>query len=130
MSGPDGERVLPLKGGDQPYRVLVETMNEGAITATPDGVVLYSNRHFAELLGIALEKVMGASLYDVVLASEHAQLQALLREGRTGASKTELPLSGPVGTISAQPSPPRLAASALAPPSTSFPVFPEHRHSQ
>src|SRR5258708_31414294 len=83
-------------------------MNEGAMPASPDGVVLYSNRPFADLLGLQLEEVMGASLYDVVVASEHAQLQALLREGKTGASKTELTLSGPRGAISAQ-----LSATAL-----------------
>ena len=63
--GPDGDRVFTLKGADQPYRVLVESMNEGAITVTPDGILLYSNRNFADLLGRPLENVMGASLYDV-----------------------------------------------------------------
>ena len=32
VSGPDGEQVFTLKGAEQPYRVLVETMNEGAAT--------------------------------------------------------------------------------------------------
>jgi PAS domain S-box-containing protein len=102
ISGPDGDRLFTLKGADQPYRVLVESMNEGAVTSTPDGTLLYSNRHFADLLGLPLERVMGASLYEVVATSEHPQLEALLREGKTGASKTELTLNGFRGEISVQ----------------------------
>jgi PAS domain S-box-containing protein len=108
ISGADGDRVFTLEGADQPYRVLIESMNEGALTVTPDGILLYCNRHFADLLGLPLEKVMGGSFYEVVPVSEHAQLEALLREGKLGASKTELTLSGPRGAISAQ-----LSATAL-----------------
>ncbi len=108
ISGAEGDRVFTLKGADQPYRVLVESMNEGAVTLTPDGILLYCNRHFADLLGLPLEKVMGSSLYEVVPASEHAQLEALLQQGKSGGSKTELTLSGSRGAISVQ-----LSATAL-----------------
>ena len=32
VSGPQGDQVYTLKGAEQPYRVFVETMNEGAAT--------------------------------------------------------------------------------------------------
>lgn len=102
ISGPGGDRVFTLKGADQPYRVLIESMNEGALTVTPDGLLLYSNRHFADLLGLPLERVMGGSFYDLVAQSDHAQLEALLREGKTGSSKCELTLSGQRRPIGAQ----------------------------
>src|SRR5260370_18586161 len=108
ISGPDGDRVFTLKGADQPYRVLVESMNEVPVTVAPDGVVLYSNRHFADLIGRPLENVMGASLYDAIPMGEHAKLDALLRQGKTGAGKTALTLSGPRGAVSAQ-----LSATAI-----------------
>ncbi|MGZ3495363.1 MAG: hypothetical protein ACXWM6_13050, partial [Thermodesulfobacteriota bacterium] len=37
VSGPQGDQVFTLKGAEQPYRVFVETMNEGAATLGPDG---------------------------------------------------------------------------------------------
>ena len=50
VSGPQGDQVYTLKGAEQPYRVYVETMNEGAVTLGPDGTILYCNNRFAELL--------------------------------------------------------------------------------
>jgi hypothetical protein len=42
MSGTDGEQVLMLQGAERPYRVLVETINDGVATLDREGVVLYS----------------------------------------------------------------------------------------
>ena len=36
VSSPQGDQVYTLKGAEQPYRVFVETMNEGAVTLGPD----------------------------------------------------------------------------------------------
>src|SRR6185369_9789090 len=47
VSGANGDRVFTLNGAEQPYRVLVETMNEGAVTLAADGVVLYCNNRLA-----------------------------------------------------------------------------------
>src|ERR1700722_17174856 len=55
-----GDNVFTLHGAEHPYRVLVETMNEGAATLDPDGTVLYANASFAWILGVSLEKVIGA----------------------------------------------------------------------
>jgi hypothetical protein len=44
VSTGQGERIFTLKGADQTYRVLIEEMNEGAVTLNPEGVVLYCNR--------------------------------------------------------------------------------------
>ena len=37
VESPDHTRVFTLEGADHPYRILVECMNEGAATLTPDG---------------------------------------------------------------------------------------------
>ena len=42
VSGPRGNQVYTLNGADQPYRVLVEAMNEGAAILTADGIIVYS----------------------------------------------------------------------------------------
>jgi hypothetical protein len=35
VSTAEGDRVFTLSGADLPYRVMVETMNEGAVTLAP-----------------------------------------------------------------------------------------------
>ena len=39
VAGPQGEQVFTLQGAEHPYRILVETMNEGAATMDRDGTV-------------------------------------------------------------------------------------------
>lgn len=60
VSGPAGNQVFSLRGAEQPYRIFVEQMAQGAVTLTPDGTVLFANRRTAEMLGVPLEKVMGS----------------------------------------------------------------------
>src|SRR5215212_4260995 len=58
----DSEQVCTLQGADQAYRTFVEVMCQGAATVAADGIVLYCNRHFAELLRSPLESTIGASI--------------------------------------------------------------------
>jgi len=56
IEGPQGPQVYTLEGAEQPYRTYVETMNEGAVTLSQDGTVLYCNCQFAELTGAPLKR--------------------------------------------------------------------------
>ena len=89
---PEGERIFLLQGAEHPYRVLVETINEGAATLDGDGTVLYANNRFADLAGIPLEKFIGTRLQDHVPAAELPKLQALLERGTRGSVKGEVEL--------------------------------------
>src|SRR5689334_12436506 len=71
----EGERVFTLKGADHRYRRLVETMNEGAAMLAPDGVVLYCNTRFAEMLGSPLDAVLGRTLDAHIRASSRAAIE-------------------------------------------------------
>lgn len=37
VSSPEGDRIYTLQGADQPYRVMIETISEGAATLTATG---------------------------------------------------------------------------------------------
>ncbi|MGC1107888.1 MAG: response regulator [Candidatus Acidiferrales bacterium] len=93
---PGGERVFLLQGAEHPYRVLVETINEGAAMLDGKGAVLYANSRFAEFVGLPLEKFIGTQLQDYVSDTERPKLQALLASGALGSAKgqIELELSG------------------------------------
>ena len=70
VTGALGERVFILRGADHPYRVIVEEMNEGAVTLSPDGTILYGNRRFANLLQLPLERVIGSSIQEYFVREE------------------------------------------------------------
>ncbi|MGZ3538947.1 MAG: PAS domain-containing protein, partial [Thermodesulfobacteriota bacterium] len=63
VSTAEGDRVFTLMGAEHPYRVMVETMNEGAITLASDGTILYCNQFFADIVKRSLEKTIGSSIY-------------------------------------------------------------------
>ena len=92
VSGSDGDRWFTLDGADRAYRVLVEEMGEGAITLTPEGVVVYANRHFAELLGRPLSRVIGSRLEPCFAPEAKPVLAALLAQGTRVLRRAELDL--------------------------------------
>ncbi len=72
VSTAEGDRVFTLTGADHPYRVMVETMNEGAVTLSPDGTILFCNQRFADIVKGSLEKVIGSSIYPYISATDLA----------------------------------------------------------
>jgi PAS domain S-box-containing protein len=79
VSGPNGDQVFSLKGAEQPYRVFVEQMLEGAVTLAEDGTVLYCNRRFAEMMRSRLEKVIGSQVQAFIRASDQPVLAEILK---------------------------------------------------
>jgi PAS domain S-box-containing protein len=88
VSGSAGEKVFILRGADHAYRIIVEDMNEGAVTLSCDGTILYSNRRFADLLNLPLERVIGSSFRDHV--SGGAEVESLLTANVRGSFESEL----------------------------------------
>ena len=84
------EQVFTLKGADQPYRVIVESISEGAATLGPDGTIFYCNRALATLLGHSLANVIGANLADFVVTRDADLYRQLVSQGRREASKGEV----------------------------------------
>ena len=70
VSGEDGDQVFTLDGAEQSYRILVESMNEGAVTLAADGAILYCNSRLASLLQIPLERLIGSRLCEQVASSD------------------------------------------------------------
>ena len=87
VSGVGGEHVFTLKGADHSYRMLIEDMNEGALTLSLDGVILYCNRRFAEMLKSPLEKVIGSTIHTWIASASQIFLQGLLCRDDTQASR-------------------------------------------
>ncbi|HKQ64410.1 MAG TPA: ATP-binding protein [Methylomirabilota bacterium] len=82
VEGPVGAQLFTLKSAEHPYRMLVEQMQEGAVTLTPAGDVVYCNRRFAELVGVGPEAVVGGPIARFVAPADRTALEAALRAGR------------------------------------------------
>jgi PAS domain S-box-containing protein len=96
VSGPEGDQIFTLKGAEQPYRVLIETMNEGAVTLTTDGTILYCNDRFAEMVKAPLQRVTGLPMYRFVAPADEKTFEAMLRKG--GGRRSEINLQAEDGT--------------------------------
>jgi PAS domain S-box-containing protein len=98
VAGKHGPQVFTLQGADHDYRVLIESMNEGALTLTADNVVLYANRCFARMLKCPLEQVMGGSFRRFLSAASWAMLRPLLKAAGKSGSKTQVLLDAGDGS--------------------------------
>ncbi len=77
-------RVYTLETADQTYRLLVEEMQEGALTLTRSGDILYCNRRFAELIETQPERVIGRSLARFIAAGDWQDVLDLIASGSKG----------------------------------------------
>ncbi len=98
ISTDEGEKIYTLKGADEPYRVLFEQMNEGAVTISEDGGILYRNRSFAKAMGASLDKVIGTNFETFICPSEIAGFRELLGRSIDGPSREEIIFKASDGT--------------------------------
>jgi PAS domain S-box-containing protein len=92
VSGPQGDQVFTLQGAEHPYRLMVETIDEGAATLSDDGTVLYANRSFAEIFDVPLEKFIGAPLNDFIFGEDRELLAALIADANMNIVRGEIRL--------------------------------------
>ncbi len=81
----NGVQVVTLNEADFPYRRMVESMNEGAITLIPDGTIFYCNPRFAEMVRRKSEKLIGVRFQDLLPSEQQQQFDTMLHDaGRDG----------------------------------------------
>jgi len=88
----EGDRVFTLSGADHPYRVMVETMTEGAVTMGTDGTILFCNQRFANIVKGPLEKIVGSSIYQYLSSTDIQLFKTLIERSLKGKGKAEMNL--------------------------------------
>jgi PAS domain S-box-containing protein len=73
-----GNRIYSLTGAEHPYRVYVERMQEGAVTVAADGLILYSNQRFADMVGAPLEGVISSVIHAHLSSESWGKISAIL----------------------------------------------------
>src|ERR1051325_2693143 len=92
VDSPEGEVIYTLTSADYPYRVMIDEMNEGAVSVSPDSFILYSNRHFASILGLSEASATGVSFCDYVVHDMRDQCLEDLRKARHESIRREYTL--------------------------------------
>ena len=96
---PNGARVYTLETADRPYRLLVEEMQQGAITLSDNGTIAYCNRRFADLVGRPLGQMLGIAFRVFIPLDARTDYESLLQQGRAGGSQGESHVQHADGTL-------------------------------
>jgi PAS domain S-box-containing protein len=88
----DGEQVVTLTDANFPYRMMVESMNEGAITLIPDGTIFYSNPCFAKMVETESEKLIGSNFRNLVIPEDQMAFDELLLGAEQNPTRGEFRL--------------------------------------
>jgi PAS domain S-box-containing protein len=93
IDGPQGEVIYTLTSADYPYRLMIDEMNEGAVSVSPDSFILYSNRNFASILGLTESNASGIPFGDFVVPDLRAQFLEDIESACNQAVRREYVLS-------------------------------------
>ena len=109
------EQVVTLQGTDLPYRILLDQMFAGAVTLTPDGLIVYCNQRFADIVRTPRARVIGSPLRRFVPPAEQPTIDALLARANRDQTRGDLAFQmgdGRAVPVSVTFAPLRLAESA------------------
>jgi PAS domain S-box-containing protein len=85
-----GSLVFTLDGAEHAYRVLIESMNEGALMLTSDRTILYANKCFARMVKSPLEQVIGSSFGRFLSIEDQSTLRPLLKRVASSGAKIQV----------------------------------------
>ncbi|HUE98083.1 MAG TPA: PAS domain S-box protein [Anaerolineales bacterium] len=81
-----GIQVVTLNESEIPYRMMVEAMNEGAVTLIPDGTIFYCNGRFGDMVQMDCESLIGTSFHDLIVPEDQNAFDEIFsRVGQNGA---------------------------------------------
>jgi len=112
------EHVITFQGADLPYRILLDQMYAGAVTLTPDGVIVYCNRRFAEIVRTPPARVLGVALRRFAPPAQQPMLDTMVERASGERTSGEFALwaagDGTPTPVSVTFAPLRLAENAGA----------------
>jgi PAS domain S-box-containing protein len=92
INGEKNSEIFTLQSGDYVYRILIEEFGEGAINVTEDGIIVYTNRYFFNLVKLPFEKLLGISIFDFIHKDSAEEFKEIFNKALTGSSKGEIKL--------------------------------------
>ena len=88
----NGIQVVTLNESEIPYRMMVEAMNEGAVTLIPDGTIFYCNGRFGEMLQVDCETLIGTSFHGLIAPDERGRFETIFQNAAPHGIREEFTL--------------------------------------
>ena len=92
VNGNNQPEIYTLQSGDYAYRLLIEEIGEGAVNTTEDGLIVYTNSSFIDLLGLPYEAIIGKFIHEFIHEESKDKFKQLFSESLSGRSKGEITL--------------------------------------
>ncbi len=116
VSGPEGEQLYLLEEANHSFHILMDAVDQGALSLLPDGTVYYCNRSMAEMLGLPPHQITGEKMESFLAESDRPRWSKLLAQALKGGGGRQIRLGGNGGeTISARISFPPAPAQGTDP---------------
>jgi two-component system CheB/CheR fusion protein len=93
VQGSNGHELFTLKSADHAYRIFIEKMTEGAVTLNKDGVIVYANTSFANMVGGFAAQVVSENFEHFVAPADLKKYRSLVEQGWESDVKGEISLS-------------------------------------
>ena len=84
-----GTRVVTLNDADFPYRMMVESMNEGAVTLIADGTIFYCNPRFSEMVQIESDNLIGTPFQSLIMDAELSAFETIFAKAGQDSTRSE-----------------------------------------
>ena len=94
INSDNGVQLYGLKDSDYRYRLIIEQMMEGAVTINKEGIILYCNTRFGDMVSRPLETLMGNNFQNFVCKADLDYFDELLMIAWTSPVKAELDIIG------------------------------------
>jgi PAS domain S-box-containing protein len=92
VSGESGQKIFSLTSAETPYRIFIENMEEGAITLTTEGVILYCNPRFITMTGLPEKKIVGNKIFSFIEKEDLEKFRSFFKLGTTESKAGEFRL--------------------------------------
>jgi PAS domain S-box-containing protein len=89
-------------GRNEPYRMFLDRMSEGAVTISGGGSITYCNHSFAALIGRTQATAVGERFEKHIWEEDRRYFNHLLQQGHQGEIKGEVSLIGVTGYVPVQ----------------------------
>jgi PAS domain S-box-containing protein len=90
VKGNREREIFTLRSADYSYRMLIESMNQGAFTINFDGTILYSNRKLSTMLKTPLEQIIGSDILLFVTPEYQQILKAFMQSKELTEANLEI----------------------------------------
>jgi two-component system CheB/CheR fusion protein len=87
-------QLYTLKSADHTYRIFIEKMNDGALTLNRQGIIVYCNSSFGDMLHVPISGLLGERFINIIPAIHKEEVSRLLQKAWHNDSKAEITFPG------------------------------------